>query len=131
MAWEPATFMSAWGTEAAPQVGYVYKGLGLYMAMKASQKGRRPARWCLVHLNSGHAIGWVTGDVATAFPIASDVADLTDWDFEGVDGWRNRDPDLPKKVHALSEAHPKRLEVRGGTPNHDAARAVLASRAAA
>lgn len=130
--WEPATFLVAWGPEdTCPVAGYVYRGLGLYRAIAPSPKGRRPATWCLVHLNSGHAACWLRGDVATVFPIAAEIAEASDWDFDGLRGWLNRDPELREKVSEIAKRHPRIVDMRTGTPGEVAAQRVLASREAA
>lgn len=100
--WKPSEFPTANTSGVVVKAGYVYRGLGLYMAQAASPKGRRPPLWCLVHLGSGHAVFCIKGNVAKAFPIASEVAECSDWaSFDGLDGWENTDPELKEKFWAL------------------------------
>lgn len=128
--WEPADFPVARDSGVAVKPGYVYRGLGLYMAQSASPKGRRPPLWCLVHLGSGHCIFWIKGVVADAFPVASEVAEASDWTaFEGLTGWENTDPELKDKVRALYRKHAKRVVLGGSGPQHDRALEVAAARA--
>lgn len=104
MTWKPETFPIAVGPQSIDRrAGYTYRGLGLHMVMKASPKGRRPPRWKLTHLGSGHGVAHIDGAVADAFPIASEIAECSEWDFDGLNGWRNRDPELPKKVLEILE----------------------------
>src|ERR1700721_724283 len=98
MTWKPDNFLKTqyYGPEAV--TGYTYRGLGLHIAIKASPKGRRPPTWSLTHLGSGLRVAMIKGKVIDTFPIASEIAEWGDWDFDGIDGWRNRDPELPKKL---------------------------------
>lgn len=128
--WKPEIFEYAAGFgRTAKAHGYTAKGLGLDIAIKQSPKGKRPPKWRLIHLNTGHAICYIDGFVADAFPIASEIADLIDWDFDGLYGWRNRDPDLPAKLKEIAERN-KRMTIRGGG-NQDEQSAVAISMARA
>lgn len=131
--WEPAKIVIAiLGSGQGNRAGYIYRGLGLFMALSASPKGRRPPKWCLTHLNSGHSIAWISGFVKDAFPIASEIAECGDWDFAGLDGWRNQDPELPRKVLEIAARFPKRVEMRaGGGGDREVAAAISSARAMA
>lgn len=51
--------------------------------------------------------------------IATRIALVSDWEaFESLDGWRNVDPQLPKKIADIAAGMGKKLELRGGPP-HD------------
>lgn len=131
MSWSPAEILiaSAPGMVGSRQ-GYVWRGLGIHMVHGASPKGHRPPVWLLTHLGSGHAVCRITGHVAKAFPIASEIADLTDWSFDGVNGWRNTDPDLAAKFRNLIARYPKNVSVGSGLANdHDTARLIAMARA--
>jgi hypothetical protein len=128
--WQPRDFLIA--HVAGPQTvpGYVYRGLGIHMQMKGSPKGRRKPVWALTHLNTGHAICRLHGLVADAFPIATEVAECSDWaGFDGLTGWRNQDPDLPEKVKAIAAKNPKIMTSGGSVSSHEAALAVAEARA--
>ena len=128
--WTAATFDVAGGFGQTYKAhGYTEKGLGLDMVIKPSPKGRRPPKWRLIHLNTGHAICYIDGVVADAFPVATEIANLIDWDFDGLYGWRNRDPDLPAKMKEIAARH-KRMEFGGGN-NSDQQAAVAISMARA
>ena len=129
--WKPETFPIALGPHSIDhRAGYTYRGLGIHMSMKASPKGRRPPRWKVTHLGSGHAVAVIDGDVAGAFPIATEIAECSDWDFDGLDGWRNRDPELPSKVQEIIARHGKRARKPGGAfaASDEAAKLVLNAR---
>ena len=105
MTWQPADFEIA--TPDGPQSvgGYSYKGLGLHRGVGTA--------WTLTHLNTGHSICTISGRVKIAFPIAAEIAECTDWDFDGVRGWKNRDPDMGSKVRAVLGRH------KGAVFRHD------------
>lgn len=131
MIWTPTVFPIACVQHSIDfRAGYTYRGLGLHMVAKASPKGRRPPRWKLTHLGSGHGVAHIDGKVADAFPIATEVAECGDWDFDGMDGWRNRDPDLPTKVRDVLAKYPKRAKFTTGRigGSDEAARLVLNAR---
>lgn len=131
MTWSPASYLVARpGCEPLPVAGYTYRGLGVHMVIPASPKGRRPPLWAITHLNTGHRVLQLTGRVRDAFPVAAAVAELTDWDFDGLAGWRNRDPELPGRLVELARAHPKVLAHAGGNAS-DQAQAVAISSARA
>ncbi|PXW76001.1 hypothetical protein C7451_106165 [Blastomonas natatoria] len=101
MSWKPETFKVAMPYGPADVPGYTYRGLGLHLIMQQSPKGRRPAMWSLSHLGSGHRIAIINGNVATAFPIASEIAEAGDWEFDSLHGWKDRFPDAKEKVDEI------------------------------
>ncbi|MDB5550059.1 MAG: hypothetical protein JWL86_43 [Rhizobium sp.] len=101
MSWKPATFEIATVNGVFPVAGYIYRGLGLHMQLKGSPKGRRRAVWHITHLNSGHAVGVVTGTVSEAFPLATGVAEAGDWDFESLWGWKDRFPEASTRIRDI------------------------------
>ncbi len=105
MTWVPADFLIATSTGPSRVLGYVYRGVGLSTEMKASPKGRRPPRWVLTHLGSGHKICAISGDGKTVFPIAAEIAEATEWDFDSLRGWVDRDPEAPQKLWTIASAH--------------------------
>lgn len=97
--WKPGSYaIATLGVECV--TGYTYKGLGMRMSMAGSPKGRRPPTWSLTHLNSGHKVVSLNLPTSRAFEVATQVADLGDWDFETLGGWKNRAPQLRDKVAA-------------------------------
>lgn len=130
MSWEPEIFETAQYYGPSKVAGYTYRGLGLHMVMEPSPKGRRPARWNLSHLGSGHLVGVLTGDVATAFPVAGEVAEAGDWEFLSLDGWKDRFPDAAEKVREIAARHPKVFSVKfgGGSRSHQVACQIASNR---
>lgn len=130
MTWQPADVLRAMSYGVVTSPGYTCRGLGLVMISRASPKGRRPPCWIVIHLGSGHSVAEISGTIATAFPIASELAECGDWDFEGLDGWRNHDPDLPQKLVDFCARHPKHAKPRAGGGGHsDVARQIAMARA--
>lgn len=107
MRWNAETFEIAHPTMPIPTSGYTYRGLGLHIAISPSPKGRRPARWALTHLGTGHRLAFLDGDVATAFPIATEIAEAGNWDFLSPKGWRDCFPDAKARLEEVCAAHPK------------------------
>lgn len=73
----------------------------------------------------------MTGAVQTVMPVASEIADCSDWTlFDLPNGWKQTDPELPAKVGAIGKAHPEAMP-NTSFPAHevsdDAARAVMAA----
>lgn len=128
--WEPADFLIARAVEPVTRAGYIYRGLGLHIAVRASPKGRRPPTWSLIHLGSGHRICMITGMVAKAFPVATEIAECSDWEaFDSIDGWLNTDPGIAEKVRQIVARHPNAGRGPGGdSADANAARAVLMAR---
>lgn len=125
--WEASEFLIAGSAGVHSVAGYTYKGLGMHIAVEASPKGRRPPVWCLTHLGSGHGICRIPGNVTTAFPIASEIAEIGDWSFDGLTGWLNRDPDLLVKSLAIIEKNKCQRGYR--TANDTMARLIAVARA--
>jgi hypothetical protein len=120
-------------TPYGPQVksGYVWKGLGLWLLDAGSPKGRRKPRWNLTHIGTGHLVGNLVGDVRTAFPVATDVADAGDWTFDGPGGWQNQFPDVKERMSELLARYPT-IFSRGGNSgqDHEQARDIAMRRSA-
>ena len=121
--WKPETFQVAFPGGPTYRAGYVYRGLGIFQAIGPSPKGRRPAEWSLTHLGTGHKICLIKGDVRTAFPVATEIAEAGDWDFLSLEGWKDRFPDMKEVVGAIIERHAK-IATRGGSVGHENSRAV-------
>lgn len=129
MSWTPETFLIAMPGGPAKRHGYVYRGLGLYLIMPASPKGRRPAQWSLTHLGSGHCLAMLKGDVSTAFPIATEIAEAGDWTFDGLKGWKNHFPDAAERVREILERAGSRGKMTGGgNSNEGVAREIAMAR---
>jgi hypothetical protein len=105
--WAPARFFRAIpGGEPLEVHGYENRGLALRHSGWATP--RSETQWTLVHVGSGGALMRFTGSVATVMPVASEIAECSDWTlFDLPDGWRQTDPELPAKVGAICEAHPE------------------------
>lgn len=95
--------------------GFTYKGLGLH------------PRWTVTHLNSGHIVCHLNCDDARAFTLATRIADMADWGFDGLNGWQNSDPDLFERFAMWMRAN--REAYRHGDNQHEGiARQIAVSR---
>lgn len=64
-----------------------------------------------------------------AFRIADQIVGLTDWTFDGLDGWKNTDPDLMQKLGALLELLGRKIRCGGGMQDSEGARAIAYAKA--
>ena len=132
--WKPEAFNIAvvygdvWKIE--PRAGYTYRGLGIYQTVAPSPKGRRPAKWSLTHLNTGHCIAELAGSVAAVFPIATEIAEAGDWDFLSLEGYKDRFPDAGKVVMKIIARHGKLVSrsKSTGASNREAAMQIASNR---
>lgn len=99
MTWQPNEFYVAIPVGPLKVAGYTFKGLGLH---KIAPKAKA---WTLTHLNTGHSICHIEGGMAEVFPVAADIANCSEWDFDGLRGWTNRDPELGDKVQDILDSY--------------------------
>jgi|SRR5580658_10612236 hypothetical protein len=114
--------------------GFTYRGLGLRQTFRGSPKGRRPPMWSLYHLGTGHGLCHFSLPEDRAFAFATRLAECGDWDFDGLDGWMNRDPELKDRFVSILDGfrteNPKVWLVRGGgCQSPEAAQAIAMARA--
>ncbi|WP_068093385.1 hypothetical protein [Novosphingobium rosa] len=121
--WCAETFEVALPSGPTPKAGYVYRSLGLWQEIRPSPKGRRPAQWSLTHLGTGHKVCSIRGDVATAFPVATEIAEAGNWDFLSLEGWKDRFPDVYEVVGEILSRHAK-IAARNGGPRNPHSHAV-------
>lgn len=125
--WKPGPYLIARPEGIIKVWGYTYRGLGLHMKYP---EGLFKTLWCLTHLNSGHRINYIRGTMPEAMAIATETAHVTEWDFDGLDGWKNREPDLKAKMKALDLKHLDHIvHIDGAHPvSPDKAREILMKR---
>lgn len=127
--WNPGTFLIATGFGPDTTDGFVYRGLGMWKIMKASPKGRRPPRWHLTHLGSGHAVCVIAAHMVKAFGIATEIAECGDWGWDGLAGYLNRDPDILRRCVDIIERHKNHVLRLGCTASKETAREIAIARA--
>jgi hypothetical protein len=96
MNWEPAIILQAKEKSIEKFPGYICDNVGMYKTENS---------WFMVHISSGHAIFKFFNDQTRAFYLAEKLMKDTDWTFDGVDGWRNRDPELLNKLQTFYSLH--------------------------
>lgn len=64
-----------------------------------------------------------------AFDIATEIADCGDWDWEGLEGYRNKDPELLERVSGILAKHGKKVHRFGNVGDPEGARAIAEARA--
>ena len=128
--WQETTFLIATRNGPDERRGFIYRGLGVFKVLPSSLKGRRPPRWSVTHLGSGHQVALIDAHMVEAFNIATEIAECGEWDFDSLEGWRDRDPTLLKKRDAILLRHGEKCpEHRREEKNHDVARAIAEARA--
>lgn len=116
--------------------GYTLNGLGIHLMMATKAKyvrkdGTRKVwrTWSITHLNTGHAVRGIKDmPIEKVFEVATDLAGLTDWDFDGFDGWRNADPEIPDKLQAWHQRHELGARIGGGGRSEAQAQAIGSGR---
>ena len=102
--WSSTTFLISLPSGPAFVSGYTHRGIGMHH--DGWRRPRKLTEWTVTHLGSGAIVARLRGDVFTVFPIATAIAECSDWTlFDMPDGWRQTDPDLRAKVRAILEAH--------------------------
>ncbi|WP_341896427.1 hypothetical protein [Sphingobium sp. YR657] len=136
--WRPSQFqIAAWGDSVDIAHGIERNGIGFYVHSKIVARYRRKDgtrridwRFSATHLNSGHAVRFFeTRDPRSIIPAVDDLADLCDWSFDGLDGWKNFVPDLPDRMQAWHRRHEMAARSGGGMRSEAAARVIAMSRA--
>lgn len=69
--------------------GLVCDGLGLVW--------RSPDRWAVIHLGSGHSLCLIRGNEAAVMKLGSELLALGSWEWEGFDGYKNREPEIMQR----------------------------------
>ena len=110
---------------AAKRQGWTYRGLGLWMMIPGSLKGRRKPLWSITHLGSGHLVVAIEAAKETAIAIATELAEAGDWSFEGLEGWKNQFPEAHQVVLALMTRY--KCARRTGTATCEAAAQQIAA----
>ena len=126
--WKPGAFLIAASHGVVTVPGWHCGGLAMSCDYPASPKGRRPPRWSLTHIRTGHRVVYINAHGARAFDLATQIVQLGDWGFTSLDGWKNTDPELPNKMLALKAATGKALgfEGSGEDRNYETAREIAA-----
>lgn len=109
--WRAASFLIAFQDGPERRAGYAQNGLGLWV----QRQGTRHSKpiWCLSHIGTGHLVARFSGYADYVFPIASDISALGDWTFLGLDGYKNRMPDLKERLQEVLLKHKIRDRMTG------------------
>lgn len=104
--WKKDRFLIA--TAEGPEwiSGWSYRGLGVDL--------RKPGEWFVTHLGSGHRVCGITGTKFMALQIASEIAECGDWDFDGLAGHLNRDPEIATNAAVACLKYPDIVTFKSG-----------------
>lgn len=116
MKWTFKKFLIATHDGIKSVEGYIYRGLGIHLKRRGN-----PPLWTVTHLRTGHRILFLRAAYEKAISIATELAEVTEWDFDGLYGWKNRDPDIKAKVTAIEEKYiPYIYKIKAGIPKSEA-----------
>lgn len=101
--WKPGVVRVATDRGVLDYQGMTKGGLGMIIAKKAGPFEMPPATIALMHLGSGHVLLWIKATFDRAARLIAEIERLGDWDFDGLNGWQNRDPTLSLKLQAVVE----------------------------
>lgn len=112
--------------------GFTYRGLGMHQASATKARYRRKdgtrrvyETWVITHLNTGHAVRSMWDCPAPrAFMLATDLAEIADWTFDGLDGWRNACPEMPDLLQEWHRRHNLEARQAGGGRDEGVTRAI-------
>jgi hypothetical protein len=122
--WKSESFQVALIDGATTErTGYTLRGVGLWMDQKAGWNGDSPPVWGVLHLNTGHQIARIAAGRYAAFDLATKIASLGDWDYGGLKGHQNQDPEIFVRLAALGKAHAA-IRIVEGAQQEDVARAI-------
>lgn len=107
--------------------GLLYRGLALTHLWSGSPKGRRPPAWTLTHIGSGHIL--CNFEAHDPYPDATRMAECGEWDWEGLEGWRNVDPEIKVKALRVLDLMGNRWISSSGRSSESAARQIAMQRA--
>jgi hypothetical protein len=139
----PSTFsvalrLPADRTRVEQVTGWVYNGLGLSLNSSTRARYRRKdgtrklyESWSATHLNTGHLVrGFRDLTPHALLAAATALAELTDWDFIGLDGWKNRAPDLMDRLQDWHQQFSLAAHGSGSVRDEAIARNIGVARAA-
>lgn len=126
--WKAAKIWIALFGRPARKDGYEYRGLGLHLLMKGMPEYQVPPTWSIHHLGSGHLICTLRADDCGAFRIAAEIAELGDWTFDGLTGWKNMFPEAPQLLEQLRQRYLAILQSGNGLENEPLALRILQKR---
>lgn len=109
--WKPGTILMG-HTEGRieEKQGLIFAGLGLFMVCEADDDD--PPCWSVTHLKTGSKVVILLAERDHAIELASEIAAITDWTFETIEGWRNTTPDLPARINAIADREPEAFASR-------------------
>jgi hypothetical protein len=126
--WTTEKFFASRHGKAMVLDGWTFEGLGLHRMLNKLPDVPMPSIWALYHLNSGHVVVFIMADEDIAFEIGMRIAKLGDWSFDGLDGWKNIEPDLRQKLHLLAKENSDKIFRFNGLSNEETAQKVFRAR---
>ena len=108
--------------------GRSYNGVGLVRMIEPISKYQMPATESVFHLGTGHLICHLTGNPGITYSVATQLAELGDWSFDSLGGWKNHFPDVREKLLGLLERYPHVIIPAKGDQSEPLAREIVISR---
>lgn len=112
MKWTLNKFLTATPGGVREVEGYVYRGLGVTISVAG---GLLAPLWKIPHLGSGHPVAHIKAERKRAIAIATEIAECADWDFLGLYGWKNLEPNIIQKVDVIKAKYPSAFHQKKNT----------------
>ncbi len=103
----------------------LYRGVALFEVYPQSRA--QPPQWSLSHVNTGYCICMIHAVRPIAITIATPIAEMADWSFDSVDGWKNTQPDLIERLQPVLDRW-KPTVTYGGGPKYEEIKGALSQR---
>lgn len=116
MKWKPKKYWIATVGGPVEVGGHTYAGLGLHLKLSMLKRSPQPPLWVLSHIGSGHRVLFIKAPQEKAIEIATEVAEMSDWAFYGLHGWKNMAPGIKEKILNIETIHKEAYRMNGPAP---------------
>ncbi len=86
--------------------GRSYNGLGMIRITDAIPEFQVPASEVVFHLGTGHCFCALKGSPSEILEVGTQLAELGDWTFDSLAGWKNQFPEVTEKLLGLQGRYP-------------------------
>ncbi|WP_298697381.1 hypothetical protein [uncultured Brevundimonas sp.] len=108
--------------------GRSYNGLGMIRMIDAIPEFQVPVTEMVFHLGTGHGFCALKGSPAEIVEVGTQLAELGDWTFDSLAGWKNQFPDVTEKLLNLRDRYPLVVVPMEGDEDEDLARKIALAR---
>ena len=127
--WTAGKFLASRGDRKPKELqGWILSGLGLHCMAAPVPDLPMPPIWAIYHIGSGHVVSFLIAPKDDAFRLATEVAHLGDWSFDGLNGWQNVAPQLWDGLQEMMASNPSAMPNVPRNPSEQGAHKVLEER---